>query len=137
MSKRRLEYSEPKPLAHDEALAIFAGAIPEAIQDALVSIALLEKDLRWAYSMILRGARMPHSGIRGTALLCIGHLARIHRMLPGDEVVGLINEGLVDDDAYVRGQSENAADDLQMYLPDLARGVKRVRAPDQDEPDDE
>jgi hypothetical protein len=120
MSRQRLEYSQPTALGKSEASAIFDSGAPEAIQQALVSIALLEKDLRWAYEMVLRGARMPHPGIRGTALLCLGHLARIHRELPSDEAVRLINDGLRDNDPYVRGQSENAADDVKMYVPELA-----------------
>lgn len=71
----------------------------------------------YAESVCRELARHAHPNVRGNALLGFGHLARTVGIIwkPKD-VRALVEAGLADDDAYVRGQAETAASDLRHYL---------------------
>jgi hypothetical protein len=120
MPSKRLEYLEPQPLervALEELLE--RGAAPGTIERALVAVALNEPDLNWAYLLMLRASRVKDESVRGTALLCFGHLARVHKRLPDQQVVSIVRAGLTDSDEYVRGQAFTAAGDLERFIPAL------------------
>jgi len=71
----------------------------------------------YAETICLRLARHTHSNVRGNALLGFGHLARTAGVIRNaDEVRTLIEAGLADPDAYVSGQAEAAAGDLENFL---------------------
>ena len=62
-------------------------------------------------------ARHEHPNVRGNALLGFGHLARTVGIIwKPKEVRALVEAGLADPDAYVRGQAETAASDLRHFL---------------------
>lgn len=117
MPPSRLLYKEPTPLTHEDVLHIVRGGSSEDIAHALVAVALLDDDFDFALSTVLRCAASEDAGVRGTAILCLGHLARIHRRLPEDPVNNLVQLALDDDNMYVRGQAENAAGDIEMFIP--------------------
>jgi hypothetical protein len=117
MSKRRFEYSEPQALERSTVEAILNQDKPSDIRRVLVSVALKERDLDWAYGIVTSAASASDAGVRATAVLCLGHLARIHRRLPDRKAIALVRAALSDGDEYVRGQAENAADDIEMYIP--------------------
>lgn len=64
--------------------------------------------------------------VRGNAMLGFGHLARTVGIIwkPND-VRSLVEAGLSDDDAYVRGQAETAAGDLRHFLKWKLKKPKR------------
>ncbi len=116
MSKKRLEYREPDRLTIEQARMIVQSSPAEA-SHALVSVAFHEPSLPTALSLIVPCAHSKDPMIRGAAILCFGHLARLHGSLPKDAVMRLIKAGLVDESPYVRGQAESAAYDVEVYLP--------------------
>jgi hypothetical protein len=62
-------------------------------------------------------ARHAHPNVRGNALLGFGHLARTVGIIwKPKEVRALVESGMADEDAYVRGQAETAASDLRHFL---------------------
>jgi hypothetical protein len=125
MANHRPEYVDPKPVAPSRVLVLLESCGEETgeLQEALVALALHEPDLTSAYEIIVRAGRDARPQVRATAILCLGHLARIHGTLPDDEVVSIITAGLQDEDELVRGQSENAASDLEVFLPELAQRI--------------
>lgn len=89
-----------------------------AVETALVGFALNEMDLVSAYSLVLDACSSTDDGIRGTAVLCLGHLARIHQRFPDRRAVEVVRTALADSDDYVRGQAHGAASDIARFLPD-------------------
>lgn len=120
-----LRYEEPTPLERDEVHRILREGSTEEIERALVAVALLEEDFDFALSVILGCAKSDEPGVRGTAILGLGHLARIHRRIPADPVADLVQAALADENAYVRGQAESAADDIAMFVPGVGRRLRR------------
>ncbi len=125
MPSKTREYVEPKPITQEEVLNVMKNGSHEAIEEVLVSVAFEETDYEFALSIVLRGASSNVAAIRGTGILCLGHLARLHGRLPLDPVMAIVKKGLKDDSDYVRGQSENAADDIAIYIPELGRTMFR------------
>lgn len=97
---------------------------PAIIADAIVAVGLFEEDFEYASSLIMEGAGDANPIIRGAALVSIGHLARVHRRVP-DFAVDLVNAALQHPDSYIRGQAEDAADDIEQFAPQMARRLRR------------
>lgn len=117
MLPTKLLYKDPAPLTRQEVFHIMREGSEDDVANALVSVALLDEDFDFALSIVLRCAASNQPGVRGTAVLCLGHLARIHRRLPEDPVNALVQSALRDEDVYVRGHAESAADDIEMFVP--------------------
>ncbi len=117
------QYVDPQPIEREEVLRILSSGKTEDIEATLISVALLDDCYEFALSTIIQGASSTTAAIRGTAILCLGHLARIHKQLPEDPVLDIVRAGLIDDNTYVRGQAENAADDIATFIPKLARKI--------------
>ena len=58
------------------AVSAFDSDDPVKVSRALVSVALHDPEREWIEAECLRLARHPDSGVRGTAGLCLGHVAR-------------------------------------------------------------
>jgi hypothetical protein len=115
--RRALVRYEPiDPMSQEDAERAAASADPEEVLRAVLAVALHGEDLAWAEAFCERFARHPDSGVRGSALLGFGHLARRFRELDAARVRPLLEAGLADPDAWVRGQSDSAADDAEFFL---------------------
>src|ERR1700752_335024 len=89
---------------------------PEELLVAVLSAALHGSSLKWAEGVCRKLSAHAHFKVRGNAILCFGHLARIHGRLDRSAVVPIIEAGLVDANEYVRGQAEAAANDVEHSL---------------------
>lgn len=81
-----------------------------------IAVSLAPPGRVWAEQVCLRLARHHNATVRGNAILGLGHLARTFRFLNRSAVQPIIEGGLKDADAYVRGQTEAAADDIEWFL---------------------
>lgn len=81
----------------------------------LVAVALHESDLVWAQAYCLALADHANEYVRGNAILGFGHLARRFGQLT-EEARPVIQRGLLDASAFVRGQAEASADDVGQFL---------------------
>jgi hypothetical protein len=109
-----LRYHEVLPITRQEAEAAFAAGRPEALTDALLSIAYYEPDWRWVQERCLQYARHQDLWVRRTAITCFGHLARIHRDLDEGFVLPLLEE--LRRDSELAGWVEDALDDINHFL---------------------
>jgi len=51
--------------------------------------------------------------VRGVAVTCIGHVARIYRNIDREEVVPFLNEKLRDE--FLAGRAQDALDDIEKF----------------------
>lgn len=79
-----MRYHSVEPITRSEAEAVFATGQPEKILYALLSVVYHDPDWRWAQSLYLDYAHHAHTDLRGLAITCLGHLARIHGVLDRD-----------------------------------------------------
>ncbi|MFD2746022.1 hypothetical protein ACFSTH_06775 [Paenibacillus yanchengensis] len=56
-----------------------------------------------------------NENIRGIAVLCFGHIARIHGVVNKELVIPLINDALQDESEFVRGHAYSALEDITMF----------------------
>jgi hypothetical protein len=89
---------------------------PEDLLYAVLSAALYAEDKEWAEGICLRLSRHEHFEVRGNAILGLGHIARIHGELNELKAKPVIEAALKDEDAYVRGHANDAADDVEFFL---------------------
>ena len=126
MARKRLESIDPPAVHADDVLELLQQLTGDtaALQDALVGLTLTESSLERAYGVVVRAAKDSRAQVRATAVLCLGHLARIHGALPGREAVGIVKAALSDENPLVRGQAENAEADFEVFLPEFAAAVR-------------
>lgn len=69
-------YEDPDPMDHDQALVVFAGEDSDLISRTIVGLALHDPDGEWVETQCWRLAEHRDPTVRGTAGLCLGHIAR-------------------------------------------------------------
>jgi len=100
------------------------GAVSEALRDddpqrlleAVLAVSLQDADWRYAQDLCVRLATHPHCNVRGNAILGFGHIARRFGCLDRAIVQPIIEAGLRDEAAYVRGQATAAMNDAVFFL---------------------
>lgn len=111
-----MKYEQIPEISAPEIEAALKRDNPEELLIAVLSAALYASDAPWASSVCERLSRHPHATVRGNAVLGFGHIARRHRTLDRTRVAPILASALRGVDAYVRGQAEAAADDVELYL---------------------
>ena len=110
-----MKYEPLRPISHDEAV-LAEGGTPEQLALAAITVALHDEDAAWAESFLTRSASHPSPVVRKAAMLGFAHLARRFGELSEGRVRPLIEVGIADVDAEVRGEADDAADDIGIYL---------------------
>ncbi len=109
-----MRYHDVVPISKEEAQSAFQGEDSERICDALVRIAYHDPDWKWVQEQCIRFSRHADPDVRGLALTCFGHLARIHQKLDLLVVMPILEEAL--NDPIVGGRAGDALDDIEIYL---------------------
>jgi len=89
---------------------------PEELLYAVLSAAMYSEDGEWAEDICLRLSSHEHFNVRGNAILGLGHIARIHGDLNELKAKPVIEAALRDENEYVRGHANDAADDVESFL---------------------
>lgn len=109
-------YTTIPDVGDDEALAALERNNPEELRLVVVGVALYGTDPIFAEKYCLKLARHNHYVTRGNAILGFGHLARRFRELNEALVKPLIENALIDESEYVRGQAWATVDDVTHFL---------------------
>ena len=113
----KLRYENTRAYSPTEIEAALRDNDPMQLLHVVVGVALHDEPER-AATLCCALASHPHAGVRGNALLGLGHLARLHRGtgLARDVVETLVRSGLTDSEPFVRAQADHAAEDLKHFL---------------------
>lgn len=118
-----MQFQEVTPISREQALTAFASNKVEAICDALIRITYHDPDWRWVQEQCVSFAEFPDVDVRGLAVTCLGHLARIHRRLNLKEVLPMLKSLLNNPDIAPR--VADTLDDIKMFMAtDLSKEVK-------------
>jgi len=115
-----MQYEEIDPISRSDAMAALGSANPRDICKALVRLAIHDPDLQWVQSLCIELTKHATVEVQSTAILCLGHLARIHKALDLEKVVPLLIE--LRKDPLLSGRVDDAMDDIEIFL-----GVKIYR----------
>lgn len=107
-------YESPKPISDEDAQLALASGDPAQICDALLRLSLFNADWRSAQSACLRFLKHHDVSVRGVAATCLGHLARLHRILDLELVVPAL-EALLQD-PHIGGRARDALDDIGVFI---------------------
>lgn len=88
---------------------------PDSIVRGLLALALNADDGEFVQDLMVQYSQHKNENIRGIAILCFGHIARIHRALNKELIIPLINDALNDESKFVRGHALSALDDIKMF----------------------
>lgn len=109
-----MKYHDVEPISREEAERRIAGADVNAACHALVGLAFHDEDWRYLQDLCLRLLAESNPDLRGLAITCLGHVARIHGKLDL-EIVEPILERLHDDPSLM-GLVEDTFDDIRIYI---------------------
>lgn len=107
-------YYAVNPITREEALVAFASGKPDIICDALIRLTYHDPDWQWVQDQCIFWGRHPNADVRGLAVTCLGHLARIYTKLDLQKALPLLKELLKDPSVALR--AEDALDDIETYL---------------------
>ena len=107
-------YQEASPISREDAEIAFSSGVSERICDALVRVTFNDSDWRWIQEKCLLFINSSYPDVRGLAVTCLGHLARIHRKLDLKKVLPLLKN--LRNDAEVSGRVEDAFDDIETFV---------------------
>ena len=111
-----MKYEEIRDLSPREVAAILRCDDPDELLYVPISVGLNADDLGWAQEVCVGLATHLDERVRGNALLGLGHLARVHGALDQPRVQPLLEAGLRDESAWVRGQAHAAVEDVEHFL---------------------
>ena len=108
-----MEYQEILPISRQDASIALNSGDETLIVDALLRLTYHEPNRKWVQEKCVQFALSTNSAIRRIAVLCIGHLARIHKKIDLEIVLPVL-EGLIDD-PILADTVENTYDDIKMF----------------------
>jgi hypothetical protein len=109
-----MQYEEIDPISRTEAMVALGSADLRDISKALVRLAFHDPDLQWVQSLCMELTKHSTVEVQMTAILCLGHLARIHGALDLEKVVPLLIE--LSKNPLLAGRVDDAMDDIEIFL---------------------
>jgi HEAT repeat protein len=106
-------YEQPRGFSKAEASSIFQNGQPQEISEAIIGLAMNERDWRWVQDAVLQFLEHPDMNLRMTAATALGHLARIHGKLDMDRVVPALQRLLAN--PRTAGRASDALDDIETF----------------------
>ncbi|MBW7473877.1 hypothetical protein K0T92_03900 [Paenibacillus oenotherae] len=88
---------------------------PGTIVNGLLSLTFNADDGEFVQELMVHYTQHKNENIRGIAILCFGHIARIHATVNKELIIPLINDALKDESSFVRGHAHSALDDINMF----------------------
>lgn len=109
-----MKYEKIEPISRIEAEAIFASSNHVEISKTLVRLAYHDEDWHWVQSKCLDYLENGENEIQCTAILCLGHLARIHHQLDLETILPILMK--LKDDSALQGRVEGTLDDISIFI---------------------
>jgi HEAT repeat protein len=110
--KPKLRYQPIPAWTREEALEALASERPDRMVLALLSLAFGDEDGGFVEAICCRHARHAHVDVRGIAVECLGHLARLHEELDLAAAAPIVQAALHDDDEWVRMKADDARSEI-------------------------
>jgi hypothetical protein len=126
MHTKGLIFHNPEKEEKQEVLKILKSGDSGAICNTLVAVAFHEEDLNFCIKVIVECLNHPDDNVKGLAVLCIGHLARIHGELPEDIVIPIMLKALKSKVKAVKDRVVHAMSDIHVFMPVLWRKINKL-----------
>src|SRR5262249_1740885 len=110
----RMQYEEIDPISRSDAMAALGSANPTDMCEALVRLTFHDPDWQWVQNLCIELTKSSTVEVQSTAILCLGHLARIHKALDLEKVAPLLIE--LRKVPLLSGRADDAMDDIEIFL---------------------
>lgn len=97
----RVEHYSNNIEKNQEILNLINSDNPDTIVKGLLTLALNADDGEFVQELMVRYTQHKNEYIRGIAILCFGHIARIHGAVNKELIIPLINDALNDESSFV------------------------------------
>ena len=87
---------------------------PAVVTAALLDVTFNIADWQWVQDQCLRLIANSNKDIKGLAITCLGHLARIHSIIDKKKVLPAL-ENVLKYDVALAGRAQDALDDITMF----------------------
>ncbi|MDM5219671.1 CPCC family cysteine-rich protein [Peribacillus sp. NJ11] len=88
----------------------------ENVINGLLELAVSTDDPDFVQDIMFMYSEHEDANIRGTAILCLGRIAKVYKKINKELVLLIINQGFQDESGFVREQSRSALDDINFYI---------------------
>ena len=119
-----MKYEEIAPVEKEQAEKAFGRNVSEEIVHALLGVTWHVADWEWVQDRCLGFLDSPMPDVRNTAIICLGHLARIHKQLNRPKVLAALASKLAD--PQCAGRAEDAMEDIEMFAKQGARHARNT-----------
>lgn len=117
-------FHNPDKMCTEDVLEILNSNNYQLISTVLLATVFHEKDVNFCMNIIKASFKSENSSVRGTAVLCVGHLARINRAISEKFAIDILQSAFCDNNKFVIEQAENALDDIEIFVPSVAKRIK-------------
>ena len=111
---------EKVPDFRDLNLELLNDLEPEKVVMPLLSVVMYGGNYDLAVNITKQFVKHPHENLRGVAIECISHIARLWGIVPQD-LIEELNSAFNDPSEWVQGKADFAADDLEVFIKDYQR----------------
>jgi hypothetical protein len=108
-----VQYQETLPISLEEAKENLESNDSTRINDALIRLTYHNSNWQWVQDQCLQLLNHSDPVVKGIAVSCLGHLARIHKTIDTAKVLPVLHNLL--DDPDLGGRAEDAIDDIEMF----------------------
>ena len=111
-----MRYWDPEPQPRDHLERQLRSDDPGAIQKALIVAAYHDPDWHWVQSECSRLSHHPNDEVRYVTVICLSHLARIHRQLDEASAEEMLTRLASDPAEDVTGTIPDVRGDFKVFL---------------------
>lgn len=108
------QFHEVNPISRDLAEKAFESNDTKKICDALIRVTYYDDDYNWVQKKCVGYLKSNDIDVKRLAIICLGHLARIHNKLDKKQIIPLLKA--LKSDKELGGIAEDALDDIEMFL---------------------
>lgn len=109
-----MKFEQIKPISKVNAELVFKSGVDNDIVEVLIRLAYHHNDWRWVQSKCLHYVENDNDSLKQTAILCLGHLARIHKQLDIEIVMPIVDR--LKSQSNLQGRIEDFLDDVSIYI---------------------
>ena len=110
----KMKYESPGVWSKEDAARVFSGHDNVKIPDALLGIVNSVGDYEWVVDQCLSFLDSKDEWVAKTAIICLGHIARIHRKIDRKKVIPALEKAALRDE--LSENVENALEDIEMFV---------------------
>jgi hypothetical protein len=110
------KYEEVQEYNKESTIEELKSTEANGIVNALLGLTFHEGNWKWVQDICIQYSSHSEYKVRGIAILCFGHLARIHGELDTERVLPIVKKALRDSNEFVVGHANSALDDIQFFV---------------------